>query len=197
MLTRIRLAPAIAGVLLCGTCGAYDWGDWGGEHYREDFHYSYNLNPGARVSLENANGQVEIATWDRNSIEINGTKYASSKDMLSEIRIEVTPAADSVHIRTIIPTHWEHGSRGATYMIHVPRRVVLDEIRTSNGAIRVSDVDGPVRLHTSNGAIRVGNVKGQIEADTSNGPIEFEDASGNVRAHTSNGPIRGRLRGGS
>lgn len=196
MLKPLTMTLLTAALLLVPPSRALDWGDWG-DHYREDFHYTYNMNPGARLAVENSNGAIEISTWDRNSIEINGTKYASSKDMLNQIRIEVTPSGDSVHIRTVIPTVSWHGSRGATYNIHVPRRVVLDEIRSSNGAIRVSDVEGAVRLHTSNGAIKAGNVKGEITAETSNGAIELMDDHGNVRAHTSNGSIRGQLQGGS
>src|SRR5437868_5444321 len=166
MLRLLQVAPVFAGLWLIPSGFAWDWGDWGGDHYREDFHYSYNLNSGGRLALENANGAVEITSWDRNSIEISGTKYASSKELLSQIKIEVSPSDAFVRVRTIIPQNWGHGSRGATYNIHVPRHVVLDEIRTSNGAIRVSDVEGPVHLRTSNGAIRAGNVKGEIEAET-------------------------------
>jgi DUF4097 and DUF4098 domain-containing protein YvlB len=195
MLTS-RLAPVLAGLFLFTTCEALDWGDWG-EHYREDFHYTYNFNPGGRLALENANGAVEISSWDRNSIEISGTKFASSRDMLSQIKIEVSNSPDSVRVRTVMPSNSWHGSRGASYIIHVPRRVVLDEIRTSNGAIRVNDIEGAVRLRTSNGAIQASTVKGETEVETSNGAIDLSDVGGNVRAHTSNGPIRGRVRGGS
>ncbi|HZU28453.1 MAG TPA: DUF4097 family beta strand repeat-containing protein [Bryobacteraceae bacterium] len=191
------MAPVLAGLFLFTSCEALDWGDWG-EHYREDFHYTYNFNPGGRLALENSNGAVEISSWDRNSIEISGTKFASSREMLGQIKIEVSPTPDSVRVRTVIPSNnWGHGSRGASYIIHVPRRVALDEIRTSNGAIRVNDVEGAVRLRTSNGQVQVGNVKGEMELETSNGAIDVSDVSGNLRAHTSNGPIRGRLRGGS
>jgi DUF4097 and DUF4098 domain-containing protein YvlB len=191
-----KLAPVLAGVFLFTTCEAFDWGDWG-EHYKEEFHYTYNFNPGGRLSLENSNGAVEISSWDRNSIEISGTKFASSRDILSQIKIEISPSPDSVRIRTVIPSGWTHGGRGASYIIHVPRRVALDEIRTSNGAIRVSDVEGPVRLRTSNGGVQAGNVKGEVDIETSNGSIDLAEATGNVRAHTSNGAVRGRVRGGS
>src|SRR5579884_3388629 len=191
-----RLAPVLAGLFLFTSCEALDWGDWG-EHYREDFHYTYNFNPGGRLALENSNGAVEISSWDRNSIEISGTKFASSREMLSQIKIEVSPSPDSVRVRTVMPSNWGHGSRGASYIIHVPRHATLDEIRSSNGAIRVNSIDGPVRLRTSNGAIQASDVKGEMDLETSNGTIDMSDASGNVRAHTSNGSIRGRMRGGS
>src|SRR5581483_3173562 len=198
MLKAFYTAPALAAAFLFVSCEAADWGD--NERYREDFHYEYPLTTGGQLALENSNGQVEIAGWDRNTIEINGTKYASSKDMLSQIHIEVSPSASSVRVRTVMPSGWDwswHGSRGASYVIHVPRKVALDQIVTSNGGVRLNDVEGRVRVRTSNGGVHTGNVKGDIEIETSNGTIELDDTSGNVRAHTSNGPIRGNVRSGT
>lgn len=190
----LRVAPIL---LLFSCCSqAFDW-PWEDGHYREDFHYSYPLSAGGQLTLENSNGTVEISGWDRNQIEINGTKFASSRDMLNDIHIEIQPSASSIRVRTVIPSNWTHGSRGAEYHIYVPRHVALDEIRTSNGSIRVTDVQGTAHLHTSNGAVRTTSVSGDIDLETSNGAIELAGDSGNVRAHTSNGPIRGDLRDGT
>jgi len=193
MLAILRAAPAI---LLIASCQAFDW-PWEDGHYREDFHYSYPLSSGGQLTLENSNGGVEISGWDRNEVEINGTKFASSQDMLQDIKIEISPSASAIRVRTVIPSHWTHGSRGATYVIHVPRRVVLDGIQTSNGGIRVSDVQGTFHLRTSNGAIRATNLAGDLDAETSNGAIDLSGDTGNVKAHTSNGPIRGDVHDGT
>jgi len=197
MITVFRAAPLLAAAFLFTACNGGDWGD--NDRYREDFHYQYPLSAGGQLAVENSNGQVEISGWDQNTIEISGTKYASSRDMLNQIRIDVTHSPNSVRVRTVMPENWTgwHGSRGATYTIHVPHHVMLDQIQTSNGGIRVADIDGAVRLHTSNGGVHATNVKGQLELETSNGGIELYDASGNVHAHTSNGPIRGQIRSGS
>jgi len=195
MTAILKVAPLV--LLIASCCQAFDGWPWDDDHVREDFHYSYPLSSGGQLALENSNGAVEISAWDRNEVQIDGTKFASSRDMLNDIHIEISPSANSIRVRTVIPSHWTHGSRGASYVIHVPRHVVLDEIQTSNGPIQVRDAQGTAHLRTSNGAIRTWDVSGDIDVETSNGPIELSGDTGNVRAHTSNGAIRGDVHDGS
>jgi len=186
------LALAVAGGFL-SSCVVGNWGDTG--RFREDFHYSWPLNSGARIAVESQNGSVEITGWEQNSIDIAGTKYASDESLLRDIHVDISHDPDSVRIRTNAPEFF-HGSAGATYTIHVPKRVLLDLIHTSNGPIRVDGVEGNVRLRTSNGPVHLSNVKGEADVQTSNGGIDLDNHDGAVRLHTSNGPIKGECRGG-
>src|ERR1700747_2428747 len=99
VLTGICLGLSVLGLTACEDF------DIGGvsDRYREDFHFSYPLNAGATVQVENANGSVEIVGWDKDTIEIDGTKYASSEERLKETKIDVSPSPGSVTIRTIPP----------------------------------------------------------------------------------------------
>jgi DUF4097 and DUF4098 domain-containing protein YvlB len=166
-----------------------------GDRYKEDFHYNFALQPGGKLDLENFNGSVDIAGWDKNEVEVNGTKYARSKDLLDSIKIETSNSPDAVRFKTSHPVG--HGNMGAKYTIRVPRKVVLNDIRSSNGAIHVEDIDGTSRLHTSNGGVRLSRVKGDIDIETSNGTIELEGVNGNATLRTSNGKIKGDIKGGA
>ena len=180
----------IPAALVLGMTGCIDFADFGeSDRYKEDFHYSYPLASGGTVSLENANGSVEISGWDQNTVEINGTKYARSKSLLDEVKINTDASGGSVRIRTVRPED-NHGGSGARYTIHVPHKVLLDTIATTNGSIRVQDVDGNARLKSTNGAIRTQKVHGEIDANTSNGAVEAEDLDGNANLHTTNGSIK-------
>ncbi|MSV29401.1 MAG: hypothetical protein EXQ52_11775 [Bryobacterales bacterium] len=163
-----------------------------GNREREDFSYTHNLRPGGRVSVENYNGRVEVAGWDRDTVEITGTKYAETRAELAAIKIDVAAAGDAVVIRTIRPSD-RHGNSGATYIIKVPRRAELDKIHSSNGAIRVDGVEGKARLQTSNGSITVTGATGALDAHTSNGRIETRllkvAPRSEIRLETSNGGI--------
>lgn len=167
----------------------------GSERFTEDFRYSYPLSPGGRISLENFNGSVEITGSDRPDVEITGTKYAESRELLSEIRIDVAASGNLIQIRTFRPDERGRGNMGARYVLRVPKRSELDEISTSNGGIRVEDIDGRTRLHTSNGAVRTLRVRGDVDVRTSNGAVEADEVSGSLDAATSNGGIRARLAG--
>jgi DUF4097 and DUF4098 domain-containing protein YvlB len=159
------------------------------DRFREDFQFTYALKPGGRLAVDNFNGSIEILGWEKDSVQITGTKYASRRDSLDDLRIEIDHASpDAVSIRTVRPTM--HGNMGARYTIRVPRQVQLDRITSSNGQIRVEDIQGALRLETSNGAIRLRTIEGRLEARTSNGAIEGDGMTGDVTLRTSNGGIR-------
>ncbi len=177
--------------------GCEDW-DIGGitDRYREDFHFSYPLNAGGSLQVDNSNGSVEISGWDKNTVDIDGTKYAGTEERLRMIKVDISQSAGSVTIRTIMPVGW-HGNAGARYIIHVPRRAELQNIATSNGPIRVDNIEGTVRLKTSNGSIHAAQIRGLLDAHTSNGTLEVADVIGDTTLRTSNGGIRADVRKGA
>ncbi len=193
MRLAVRSAAVIAPVLLFASCDEAWFGDF--DRYKEDFHYSYPLSSGGRVTLENMNGSVEISTWEKESVEINGTKYASSQQGLNDIRIDIANSPNSLTIRTIQPFSTRNG--GARYNLRVPRRVQLDRILSSNGSIKIQDVEGVSNVRTSNGGIRIWKLNGALDARTSNGGIDATDYTGNASLHTSNGGIHVEMNKGA
>src|SRR4030081_198149 len=87
--------------------------------YREDFHYSYPQTSGGRLSVQNFNGSVEITGWDQNTVDISGTKYAESRQLLSDVRIEASSSGNMVRVKTTHPDN-HRGNMGAKFVIRVP-----------------------------------------------------------------------------
>ncbi|HLH38188.1 MAG TPA: DUF4097 family beta strand repeat-containing protein [Bryobacteraceae bacterium] len=193
-----RLVPAAALISVVALLAACEDFDIGGmmDRYREDFHYSYPLDAGGSLEMENANGSIEISGWDKNIVDIEGSKYASSESRMKEIQIDISHSPGSVRIKTVPPID-RHGNYGARFVIRVPRRCQLVSIGSSNGAIHVEDIEGPARLKTSNGGIRASSIEGMLDARTSNGSIEISGVTGDTTLHTSNGGIRAEVRKGS
>jgi hypothetical protein len=160
-----------------------------GDRYKEDFNYSYDLKPGGTVAVESLNGSVEIAGWEKNSVQITGTKYAATQDLLSALKVDVTSTGDAVRIRVVKPSE-RRGGMGARFVLRVPYKSMLDRITTSNGSIRVEGIEGDVRLKTSNGSVKVSKTKGPLEAITSNSSIELLEFEGGAVLNTSNGHIK-------
>lgn len=194
MRTYGRLLPFAAALLLVGCVDFVDFGD--SDAFKEDFHSTHPLNAGGAVSVETFNGSIELIGWEQNSVEVNGTKYASTRSALDSIKIDINSSPGSVRVRAVRPEdrHWHMGTR---FTIRVPHKTLLDLISTSNGHVRVEDVEGHARLRTSNGGIRISRVKGEVEARTSNGTIDAEYLDGNANLHTSNGAIRAEAMHGS
>jgi DUF4097 and DUF4098 domain-containing protein YvlB len=186
-LLTLSLTAALFGLVGCDI-DDLDIGG-GSERYTQDFHYSYELKPGSRVSVENSNGSVEITGWDQNTIDITGTKYARTTELRDALKIEIDHTADEVHIRTVRPSN-RRGNMGAKYIIKVPRRTQLERIVSSNGSIHTLDVEGAARLKTSNGAVHAENMRGTLDVQTSNGGIEVQNLEGGATLHTTNGRVR-------
>jgi DUF4097 and DUF4098 domain-containing protein YvlB len=195
MRTLARMLSMVpASLLLNGCLYLGDFEDL--DAYHEDFHSTHPLDPGGALTIETFNGSIELRGWEQNSVEVNGTKSASSKGVLDAIKIEVNATPGSVRIRAVRPPDF-YRHVGVRFSIRVPRKARLELISSSNGKIQVEDVDGDARLHTSNGSVRIVRIKGEVEARTSNGTIEAEQVDGNLNLHTSNGSIRAETRHGS
>ncbi len=188
-----RLLPCFALLALAGCEIDEAWAD--SQRFTEDFHHSYALKSGGRLELESFNGSVEIYGWDQEKVEINGTKYASYKDALDEIKIDISNTPDSILIRTVRP-EWHgsghRGNRGVKYRIHVPRKTQFDRITTSNGSMRLEGLEGRGRFRTSNGGIHLLSYTGDVDAHTSNGRIDLDGFSGSATLVTSNGRIEAK-----
>jgi DUF4097 and DUF4098 domain-containing protein YvlB len=191
---RSILLPLMA-IFLAG-CDEMDLSGLGGtDRYREDFHYSFPLTTGGTVRLDNFNGAVEISGWDRNTVEIDGTKYAKTEFRLKEMKIDIVPSASSIAIRTIPPID-RFGNAGARYTIHVPKKTVLAGIVSSNGSIRVEGIEGDTHLRTSNGSVHAMMLVGPLDVQTSNGSVDVSEINGDTTLHSSNGTIRADVRKG-
>ena len=100
MRAKLILPAIAAGLVVLAGC---DIEDFGGnfERYHEDFHYSYPLKSGGRLAVDGFNGSVEVSTWEQQTVDISGTKYARSQEETADLKIEVDHSADSVSIRAV------------------------------------------------------------------------------------------------
>lgn len=94
-----------------------------GEKVTKTIKESFDVNNGAKLSIENKYGDVNITTWDKNQIDIEVTikVEAGSEDkaqkFLDGIKIHMSGSADKVSARTEYPTNksssWWGGWNGS------------------------------------------------------------------------------------
>lgn len=168
---------------------------------------TYDLGPGGTVTLVNANGAVAVEGWDRDEVRVEAVKKvrAASRDRAEEalkrLEVEIERRGDRLEIRTVRPERssslfgfaFGGTTQGeVTYTLSVPRRTDL-EVKTTNGRVRVAQLDGRVEARSTNGAVEVRQVKGAVETRTTNGAVVVEDVRGSLEASTTNGAIRAEL----
>lgn len=154
---------------------------------RQEFHQTYPLSPTGRVSVENLNGEVRIAVWDRAEVQVDAVKRAYRQERLDEAKIEVNAGADAIRIRTDYPdwnqrfTDDEKGRNNnpavVDYSITVPRKARLESIDLVNGSLEINGVEGDVKASSVNGRVIARGLLGVAKLSTVNGGLEATFAS--------------------
>ena len=166
---------------------------------KETEEMTFPVNPGARVSLENINGDIRINGGGEGQVTVVAHKKAGKQEYLDELKIVVEANADHVRIETRHPKSegwfsWGgDGSGSVAYEMTVPSYVSLDSIETVNGDVTIKAVAGTVKAGTVNGGLEMENLAGDVSLETVNGSISavFDSLAGEQRvdAETVNGKI--------
>jgi DUF4097 and DUF4098 domain-containing protein YvlB len=174
-----------------------------GDQLTEEFHQSYPLSATGRVSIQNINGDVQIAVWDQNEVKVDAVKRAYQRERLDEAKIDVVNTADSVRIKTEYPernqTFSDEGSRRynnpatVDYTLTIPRKARLDSAELVNGSLEIDGAEGDVKAACVNGQLKARGLAGEVKLSTVNGGVEATmtrlDDSKAVTLNSVNGEI--------
>jgi DUF4097 and DUF4098 domain-containing protein YvlB len=177
---------------------------------KKNVHKSFSLEMGGKVSVANTNGNIEIVSWDKETVDIQAeivVKHNSRKraeEYLELVEIHFDHNSDNVDIEVDHPNRngsgvlsWLFGNgrpnASVNFQIKVPEKADL-KIKTVNGAIEIEGVSGEMDTRSTNGGIRLTNIEGSVSSKSTNGGIsvglnkvgEFEKMS----FSTTNGAIR-------
>jgi len=164
-----------------------------GGQYTDYFNEEYASNENTILKVTTLNGQIEIYTWENNTISLNAIKKSGiSRDELDNVDINVDESSNIIKI-DVLYTGQRITQPSVDMNIKIPNYVTVDTVTTSNGAIIIEDVKGNITADSSNGAITIDNVDGFVAATTSNGRIVVTDSSGINNLHSSNGIINAEI----
>ena len=170
----------------------------------EEFHQSYPLTAGGRVSLSNLNGKVRVTAWDRNEVRVDAVKRAYKPERLREAEIKINAGADHIDIETEYPKRereyrsgdkWEREDNPATveYTLSVPRGARLDEVNLVNGALEIEGMSGSVNGSSVNGRVTARGLTGAVELSVVNGRLEASfdrlNEASSISLSSVNGPL--------
>ena len=178
-----------------------------GAEVRDEFSQTVPLDANGEFEISNVNGEIEIATWNRNEVQILATKSAKNAADLEDVQVVVTGSGDRVEVETELPKGWNR-SGSVSYRITLPASVNLDA-DTVNGSVSVNGVAGPMDLHSVNGRVEATGAVAPVSANTVNGQLtiryaatpksgehEFETVNGSVRVYLP-ASVAGRFHAGS
>jgi len=180
------------------------------DEFHQDFSQTLPLAANGRIRLDNVNGRIEIAGWDRNEVAIKALKHGKTRESVEAAKITVNSSLDEIVIHTEQPSgstsfssiwSWfNNDNRNAAtvdYAIQVPQNARLKNIASVNGRIVIEDVSGDIDASTVNGQMQIRGAAGNLKLSTVNGRIGAELSSlgggQTVSLNTVNGHIEAIL----
>ncbi len=192
MTTRsLPLALAAAGALLAGaSCALAD-----PPMHTKEVGLTIEHVERAPIHVETDNGAIEIVRADVEAVEVTASVASDDLERLDRATVHAVRGADDM-LRIYCEWPGTRKSReSCAFCVRLPDAHGV-RAETSNGAITVGSLAGPVDAGTSNGAITIEGAHERVRAATSNGSIKIAGATGPVRAETSNGSVRVSLADG-
>jgi len=178
--------------------------------FQQEFNRTLPLSANGRLSLDNVNGRIEIAGWNRNEVAVKALKHGKTPESVEAVQINIDSSPDEIVIHTKRPKaetgfswsqfwsgDWGRNDATVDYAIQVPQNTRLKKISSVNGRVVIEDVSGAIEASTVNGETQITGAAGNLKLSTVNGRIEAEldslDAGQTVSLSTVNGHIEATL----
>jgi DUF4097 and DUF4098 domain-containing protein YvlB len=167
---------------------------------KETEEFTFDINPGGRISLENINGDIRVTGDEGDTVNIVARKKAGKQEYMDELKIVVDADSDYIRIETRHPSNkdswlnWGNNHSGSvSYELTVPASVNLDKISTVNGDVEIRSMSGKVKAETVNGDLVASGLIADVDLETVNGGIKADfDSVGEsqrISAEAVNGKI--------
>lgn len=180
---------------------------------------SINLSAEGRVVIDTYKGSIDVATWDKDTVEIEALIEADKDDHLVEYtEVRIHKSGRTLRIESDYERAKKAGKRRlfgnavslpfVHYRIRMPRTADLQiddykstieindlaadlDLETYKGEVEIDDVAGDVRIDTYKGRVALTDLAGSLEADTYKGYItaEFVEFNGNSAVDTYRGTV--------
>src|SRR3954454_25203288 len=150
---------------------------------------------GARLSVENASGSVEVHTWDRDSLRIQARHAVGTK-------VVIRAGQSSVAVQAV--SQGGHGGSveyEITAPAWIPMRIEGNQndvsIEGAHGDVSVENVRGDISITKDSGAITANTIEGQITIEGGRGKVEVSSVNDGINIKGSSGEISAETTNGS
>jgi hypothetical protein len=206
-LRHLRLLPGIFALALSAAACDVSVGDHGfsmdiaSGKAQDEWKRTYTLSAKGHLEIENINGTINASPSDGSEIEVRAERIAkassdeAARELLKKIEIVETETPDRVRIETKVPKmSWGRSGHEVRYWVKVPKGLAVN-FETTNGGVRLENLDGEIVANTTNGGVRGNGLRGGVKASTTNGGVQIEMAAltADIELDTTNGGIRLQL----
>lgn len=158
------------------------------------------LSSGSIFAAQTHNGSITITGAEVTDCNLTATITAraatdeEAKRLADETKVKLEPSVSSplrgkLTAKITKPTLKRNQSIAVSLDAKLPSHTSL-ELRTHNGAVKISNVTGKVNGTTHNGKVSALRVSGNIKLRTHNGSVVCEEITGDSDLKTHNGSLR-------
>jgi DUF4097 and DUF4098 domain-containing protein YvlB len=169
--------------------------DNGKVKYEEKFAKTEAIAGDGKVDIRNVSGDVEVKTWDRDEVKIDGmkTSRASSmekaKENAAKVKIDVKRANGVLMICTIYPKPSVKGlSVSVDFKVMIPSQATINA-RTVSGDVALEKIGGKATAETKSGDVTVLGARNGAKAETVSGDVLVEDVENGAYCKTASGNV--------
>lgn len=166
---------------------------------------SYKIAPGGQLEIININGRITADASDGPDVEVTAERIAravtddAAKELLAKLDMREETSDSRVRVEVRAPRSSGVGGHELRWTIKVPKGINVD-LRTVNGGVRLSGLQGEIRARSTNGAVTGTDLAASaLDAAVTNGGVDIQLASltatGSVDLKAVNGGVRLRLPG--
>jgi hypothetical protein len=148
-----------------------------GNLYQEQIERTFEVGDEPFLDLNNGAGSVTIRPGPDGIIHLQGTKKASSRRALNEIRVRTSPRDGGLEIDSRLPEGV--GNRSVDLLLTVPSNTRLN-LDLGAGQLDVSDIVGQVQVDSGAGDVRIEGANGRVEVGLGAGNVWVTGARGSV-----------------
>ncbi|NKB37342.1 MAG: hypothetical protein GKR93_09260 [Gammaproteobacteria bacterium] len=166
-------------------------------HADEKVNLSLEVAENANINIQDPHSQIEILSWEKNSMQISG----EISDEASDFSFEKSGNGAIFEVEYANQKNWKEildaGSR-SRLRIYVPINSFV-EVSNITGAIKVSGVKGGTSVESISASVlieqladRIGveTINGNIESNNNHGRLDIETVNGNFTDQSSSGELK-------
>lgn len=141
---------------------------------------SYVLTPGGRFELINVNGRITAEVSDGSALELQAERIAKAasddraRELLGQIEMREEVGEGRVRVEVRAPRMSRPSGHEIKWTVRIPRGAAVD-LRTVNGEVKMTGLEGDIRARTTNGGITgTAIAASSVDAAVTNGGVAIE-----------------------
>jgi DUF4097 and DUF4098 domain-containing protein YvlB len=154
---------------------------------------SFNVSGVPRVVLKTFDGSINIQPSSDATVRFSAVKRARDERAMRGIRLRAEQAGNTVQIIAefdqTLARRDEHDTGAAVaFDVWIPRNANV-QVKSGDGRLRLSGIEGEINLNTGDGSVDVTESKGRLTVETGDGRVRVAGFDGDATVQTGDGRI--------